>query len=115
MKLSFDWDSDDEDEFILTKPLTRQTAFGAFTAPVGFHTDLASVPWQVLRSWPRFGRHAPAAITHDLIYREPGHFGLDREDADRVFKDLLRADGVRYGDVEILWRAGRAFGGSSWS
>lgn len=115
MRLTFAYDADDdEDEWILLEPYVRQTPFGEVTVPPGFRTDLASVPRQVWRLYPKFGRWTGAAVVHDYLYRSPGHLGRTRAEADIVFDALLHRDGVRLGDRRIMVAAVREFGGSSW-
>jgi Protein of unknown function (DUF1353) len=113
-RLCLAYDPDEsEDEWVLLEPYTRETSIGSITVPAGFRTDLASVPWQVWRKYPKFGRHIGAAVIHDWLYRtQPPD--VERMQADAAFRDLLRRDGVRYGDVAVMHAAVREFGDSAW-
>lgn len=111
--LAYDPDEAD-DEWTLLQPYSRETSLGTITVPAGFRTDLASVPWQVWRRYPKFGRWTPAAIVHDFLYRTRPT-GVRRWQADAAFRDLLRRDGVRYGDVAMMHAAVREFGGRAWN
>jgi hypothetical protein len=60
--------------------------------PIGFKTDLASIPrvlWNVL---PPLGRYDRAAVLHDWLYRTGQ--GLTRSQADSVFREAMGVDGV---------------------
>jgi hypothetical protein len=115
MRIALAYDPDeDEDDFVLTEPYERETSLGKILVPAGFKTDLASVPRQVWRLYPKFGRWTGAAIIHDWLYRERPP-GVRRKQADDVFEALLRRDGVRYGDVGIMVGAVRQFGDRAWN
>jgi hypothetical protein len=114
--ISLRYDPDeDERSWVLLEPYTRDTLIGTITVPAGFETDLASVPRQVWRRYPKFGRWTGAAVVHDFLYRQRPHGGLRRSAADDVFEDLLREDGVLYGDVGIIMAAVRQFGDRAWN
>jgi hypothetical protein len=99
----------------LTRPYERHSdLLEAIVVPQGFQTDLASVPRFTWHRFPRWGPWSGAAIVHDWIYRTRPT-AIDRLQADRVFRDLMRQDGVPYGDVRILYRAVRNFGDKAWS
>ena len=76
----------------------------------GFLTDLASVPqflWPIFPPWERYG---PAAVLHDYLYARP-EAEWRREDADRVFRDVMRLLGVRTFERVSIYLAVRLFGG----
>ena len=87
--------------------------FGPIVVPQGFETDLASVPRQVWHRFPRWGPWSGAAIVHDWLYRTKPN-GVDRIQADRVFRDLMREDRVTWGDQRMIYRAVRDFGDGAW-
>jgi Protein of unknown function (DUF1353) len=102
------------EEWVLTQPYVRETTIGSVKVPVGFVTDLASIPMQLWRRFPRWGRWSGAAIVHDYLYRHrPDE--IDRETADKVFLELMREDQVRYGDYTVMYAAVREFGSRSWN
>lgn len=92
-------------------PNPGQTQKGV-KVPVGFVSDLASIPrafWTVLRPT---GRHAYAAIVHDYLYWTQER---TREEADLIFRFALEDSKVEAAVVTALYQAVRQFGGSAWS
>ncbi len=88
------------------------TAFH-FEVPAGFHTDLSSIP-RVFRSIiPQVGRQNRASILHDWAY-EDGVPGMKRAQADRMFLDVMKFDGVGWLRRKIMYAAVRAFGSTLW-
>jgi hypothetical protein len=84
--------------------------------PIGFLTDFASIPrafWPVL---PPAGRYAPAALVHDWLYAYPyvytptGTRRLTRDEADRVFLEIMTVLGVGWWTRHVMHRAVRLFG-----
>lgn len=85
----------------------------AFTVPVGFMTDLASVP-RILRNLPAFDPNAGsrrAAVGHDWLYWWQG-WGKDRADA--FLREAMLAEGCEHVDAEAFYLAVHDFGVSSW-
>ena len=85
----------------------------AFIVPVGFLTDLASIP-RALRNLPAFdpnGRSRKAAVGHDWLYWWQG-WGKER--ADRFLHEAMIAEGCSAADAEAFYLAVHEFGGSSW-
>lgn len=83
----------------------------AFTVPAGFRTDYASIPRFFWRVFPPSGRYNRAAVVHDWLYI--GKRG-DREQADRVFFEGMKALGVPAWKRSLMHRAVRLFGGRGW-
>ena len=107
------YDTADPITWRLEQPYERQCAFGPLLVPQGFTTDLASTPRTVWLRYPRWGKWSGAAIAHDFMYqRRP--YDLERRQADDIFRALMREDGVRHGDAEVIYTAVRQFGGSAW-
>ena len=97
--------------FTLLEPLK----WGELTVPPGFESDGASVPrffWRVVFP-PGDADALRAAILHDYIYREHPA-GWSRADADRLFRDVLIADGVPTLRARLAYWGVRLFGGGSW-
>ncbi len=85
--------------------------YQSVSVPIGFISDLASVPrvfWSIL---PRQGRYAYAAMIHDYLYWEQGR---PREEADTIFKIAMEDSQVDGAVVETLYRAVSIFGESAW-
>lgn len=83
--------------------------------PAGFKSDGASVPRFFWR-WvfpPGDSRALLAAFAHDYVYRtHPA--GWSKADADNMFYDLLRQNGVPYLNAKRAYLGVRLFGSSSW-
>lgn len=80
--------------------------------PVGFGTDLASVPrvaWSILPPW---GEYSQAAVLHDYLY-DRGH-DRSRRFADRQFLDAMAALDVPRLIRWSMWLAVRAGGWARW-
>lgn len=61
--------------------------------PVGFKTDLASIPrilWNIL---PPIGNYDRAAVLHDFLYNTGG---MKRKDADSVLREAMDVAGVSH-------------------
>jgi hypothetical protein len=83
--------------------------------PAGFQCDGASVPrflWSSVSPAidPRTLR---AAICHDYLYRNAPD-GWTRKDADELFYDFIRADGLSWWASQKAYWGVRLFGTSSW-
>ncbi|MDR6981958.1 hypothetical protein J2X32_000566 [Rheinheimera pacifica] len=79
--------------------------------PVGFVTDLTSIPtvfWSLAR--PE-GRYAYAAIIHDYLYWIQDR---PREEADLIFKIALQDSGVSELRISLIYAAVRSLGGKAW-
>lgn len=106
-----------EPVYFLTKPIKwkpnlDQPGYKPVTVPVGFVTDLASIPrpfWSMLRP---DGEYVYPAIVHDYLYWMQDR---PRETADRILKLGMQDFGVERGTVAVIYRAVRAGGGSSWN
>lgn len=83
------------------------------TVPVGFKTDLASIP-RTLRNLPAFdpnGLSRRAAVAHDWLYWWQG-WGKDK--ADDFLREAMVIDGCSRVDADAFYDAVRWFGHSSW-
>ncbi len=83
--------------------------------PVGYRTDLASVPRLAWRIVPR--DHALArrpAVVHDYLYTHQTH-RFTKSEADRVFYDALLEEGMPQPLAWLMWCAVRLFGRGGWS
>lgn len=86
-------------------------------AHAGGVTDFASVPrifWPII---PPYGRHGHAAVIHDELYRLRGSLPerqLTRADCDRIFRDIMAVDGVRWTRRWVMWLGVRIGGWLPW-
>lgn len=83
-----------------------------FTVPVGFVTDLASIPrafYSVLRP---DGEYIVGAILHDYLYwAQP----VGRADADLVLRSSMKEYDVPAAQITALYEAVDKFGGGAWN
>lgn len=95
-------------EFELTHSLVYRAARQTFVVPVGFRTDLASVPRVVVWLIPRYGRHTPAAVLHDYLWWVEAPAGnVTYRDADGLLRQAMRTLGVRVLRRWLIWTAVR--------
>ena len=86
-----------------------------YTVPVGFKCDLASVPRWVRSVATPWHKSARAGVLHDCCYRWGREvWGLDRSDADDMYMEALRSEGVSRWRAWLQWLAVRARAGSAW-
>jgi hypothetical protein len=80
------------------------------TVPVGFVTDLTSVPkifWSLLPRWDKYGQ---AAVIHDYLYFS---HEKDRKDSDKIFYEAMRVLGVDKWKAKLMYNSVRLFGNMS--
>jgi hypothetical protein len=88
-----------------------QVAGKIITAPVGFLTDLASVP-RLPVVYDQFGNRADEpAVIHDYLYTS---HETSRVVADSVFHEAMLVCNVKPWRAWCMWVAVRIFGGSHW-
>jgi len=79
--------------------------------PEGYATDLASVPSVFHPIVSVFGNYNRASICHDFLYQNHGVLvdgqKLTRAQCDRIFFDLMVADGVAVWQAVVMWGAVR--------
>jgi hypothetical protein len=100
--------------YTLLAPLVydSQVLGRTITVPLGFVTDLASVPrllWNVL---PPMGGYSDAAVVHDFLYATNG---LARGQADAVLREAMEVCGVRPWQRWLIYRGVRAGGWHAWN
>ena len=89
--------------------------------PVGFTTDLASIPRPLWPLLPAHGRYAPAAVVHDWLYWAqvitlgPWDLPIDRAYADRALRLASEDLGVSRPVRWALWSGVRAGGHRRWA
>jgi Protein of unknown function (DUF1353) len=108
------------DVWHLEHPYIRKTSIGTVTVPSRFVWDGASVPrilWNIIPPW---GSYSGAALVHDWLYRTrtccaSSTKTITKEEADRVFYELMLEDGVRKSRAWVMWQAVAFLGGKAWS
>lgn len=68
-------------------------------------TDLASVPHPLRWFVSPYGLHTPAALLHDRLIGHEAPEGLERADADRLFRQVLDCLGVPFLRRWLMWSA----------
>jgi len=86
-------------------------SYQAVEVPVGFVTDLASIPRVFWSFLPTDGEYAFAAIIHDYLYWTQCR---SRETSDNIFKFAMADLGVSNFTANIIFRAVRLGGQSGW-
>lgn len=102
------------DHWITRAPLVWVDAkYGRIEVPVGFRTDLASIP-RALRNLPALdpnGKSRRPAVVHDWLYAWQA-LGKDR--SDEFFREALIVEGVVHVDAETLYLAVHLCGDEAW-
>lgn len=85
------------------------------TVPVGFNTDLASIP-KLLRSIIDVnGNHRESAALHDYLYATHGLAGLfTRKDCDKIFNEAMATQGIPARRRFIMYAGIRVGGWWGW-
>ena len=84
----------------------------ALYIPLGFQTDLASIPrplWAVL---PKVGKWDAAGVVHDWLYQRNG---ITRQEADAVFHEAMLVKGVGPKTAALMWLGVRVGGWKPWN
>lgn len=104
--------------WLLTRELRyTHRDFGLIVVPEGTITDLDSVPRLPLAFWLVKGAAVLAPVIHDWLYQE-GRIGLEditREDADRIFLEIMEEEGVWWWRRRLIWAGVRAGGWLAWN
>jgi hypothetical protein len=106
-------DNTDDGKWIVTEPLQYRSdvAGQIFTVPVGFQTDLASVPRLPIVYLLTGDTSTEAAVVHDFLYT---YHPVTRTIADKVLKEASEVTGVPAWRRYIMYWGVRAFGWSHW-
>ena len=98
------------DTLQLTEPHIFMVGERLYRIPQGFVWDGASIPrlfWSTTYS-PYHPKVLRPGLVHDYLYR---HKLLHRKNADKLFKDLLKKNGVSLYQRNKIYYAVRMFGG----
>jgi hypothetical protein len=88
------------------------------SVPVGFETDLASIPRFFQRILPVNDSHRLAAVLHDYLYSKKGVLSkntLTREQCDSAFLEAMQVCGVPFVKRHTMHRAVRLGGWMYWN
>ncbi len=115
MKIEVHKSDESGDILTLLEPLEINWNGRGLIVPAGFKSDGASVPeflWSTVSPAidPRTVR---GAVAHDYVYRHHPE-GWTRADADNMFYDLIREDGLGWWRAQKCYWGVRLFGGKAW-
>ncbi len=83
--------------------------------PMGFESELASIPKRLQSIVGKLGHHILPAIVHDFIY-EGGVPDMSKKDGDDMFLDGMQSKKVWLGKRWAMWAAVRLnFNGGHWN
>ena len=91
---------------------TYRTSKGLVTVPKGFKTDYASVPRVFRNIINSYGKHGRAAVVHDWLYSSKCTLDVTREEADKIFLEIMKECGVGTIKRQFMYRMVRLFGAS---
>lgn len=106
--------NEERDVWVIEDELTYFTALlpeKHVTVPIGFETDLASVPRFFWRIFPKSGRWNRAAVVHDYLYKTGM---VSRSIADSIFLEAMGILEVGAISRYVMWAAVRSFGWCPW-
>ena len=92
--------------YALKSELIYKTDDLEIIVPVGFKTDLASVPKPLKKIWKPFGKYSRSAVLHDYLYETD----MDRKECDKLFKEAMISDDVNPFTIDAFYIIVRLFG-----
>ena len=88
----------------------------------GYTYDGATVPWFLSWVIERDGVHRESALVHDYLYENKGGIEIgddylfyNRKDADQIFRECLKAQGLSDWRARLAYYAVRAIGWKWWN
>lgn len=109
-------DTDRNIRLSLIAPLVVAIDDRVIVVPIGFVTDLASVPrafWWIPGFSP-LSRSERSAVLHDWMYSISSQLPYSREQADSILMEGMIADGESTLVARAYWAAVRALAGGHW-
>lgn len=98
--------------FSLLRRFRYVSSFGIIEVPAGAETDGASVPKVFWNIFDPFGDYFGAAVIHDFLYSRL-NTEFSRYESDIIFKEAMYNIGIPWYRREMIYRAVRMFGASS--
>lgn len=115
MRMDIHQETERGDILTLEEDLTVRWRGRVVTVPAGFESDGASVPrllWSSIS--PRLDpRTLRGAVVHDYLYRTAPE-NWTRKEADTLFYEFIREDGLSWWAAKKAFWGVRLFGGKSW-
>ncbi|MNC39249.1 hypothetical protein D3C75_878980 [compost metagenome] len=100
-------------EWVVLRALTYTAASGrSYIVPRGFVTDLASIPRLLRPALDQNGASRRPAVLHDALYCRKS---TTRQQADDLFYEALRAEGVGHLTALLMYAGVRAGGWLYWN
>lgn len=96
---------------LVTPLMYLRSDYSLIAVPIGFVTDLASIPRLLHPLIPVNGRHRAAAILHDYLYASQT---TSRAEADAIFLEAMASCGVRWTQRYAMYAAVRLAGWIAW-
>lgn len=78
--------------------------------PKGFITDFASVPRTLYIFILPYGKHSSASLIHDWLYSKDCTLKMGRKEADKIFLEIMKEEGVNIFKRNLMYCAVRLFG-----
>lgn len=103
-----------------SEPWTVQANGAQVTIPEGFRFDLASIPHLFRSILDKEDLGVAGPLTHDWLYQHRGQVQatpptrFTRRATDRIFRQIMDADGVGFIRRWVAWAAVRGFGWFPW-
>src|SRR5690348_6275440 len=97
----------DDQNWTVLRPFEYQAKADCYTVDPGQKTDFASVPRLFVWFIPKYGRYTKAAILHDHLCDLAHQGGIERRDADAIFRQAMRTLGVPFLRRWMMWAAVR--------
>ena len=89
-----------------------KTSRGVIRVPKGFRKDYASVPIIFMNIINSYCKHGRAAFVHDWLYSNQCKIDITREEADKIFLEIMKECGVGSIKRNLMYRMVRIFGAS---
>lgn len=97
-----------DNDWQLHAPLKYQGNRDEFEVPSGEETDFASIPGPIQWLLPKSGRYTKAAVLHDYLCKNGPKLGVNRKDADGLFRRCMRELEVPFLRRWTMWGGVRA-------
>lgn len=79
--------------------------------PKGFVTDYASIPKLLRAIILPYGKHSGASVVHDWLYSSNCNLEISREQADKIFLEVLKEEKVNFLLRTLMYISVKKFGG----
>ena len=104
-----------ERTIIVDQPFVVHSEIGTIVVPKNFSSDGASIPQGAYSVVGHpFGRYLESAIVHDFLYRNGDFEDITRAEADGVFLELMKEQGIAFHLRWAMYLAVRAAGWRSY-